>query len=84
MLNRFEPGDDSNVVGVRPSQPPPNIVNTMMGHKEEMKGGEEFDAFTGWKRFFNWNSGVRKRIKRQFNKRIRKEVKQNLAGQSGD
>ena len=25
VLNRFEPGDDSNVVGVRSSQPPPNI-----------------------------------------------------------
>jgi len=37
VLNRFEPGDDRNVVGVRPSQPPPNIVNAMMGHKEELK-----------------------------------------------
>jgi len=51
----------------------------MMGHKEKLKGGDEYDALTGWKKFLNWNSGVRKRIKRQFNKRIRQKVKKDLA-----
>jgi hypothetical protein len=43
-----------------------------------MVDGAEFDALSRWKNFFHWNAGVRKKIKRQFNKRVRKQVKQNL------
>ena len=52
----------------------------MMGHKEKMVSGTEYDALTRWKQYLHWNSGVRKYIKRQFNKRVRKKAKQDLAG----
>lgn len=48
----------------------------MMGHREPMKGGSEIDALSHRvKRFYHWNPGVRKWIKRQFNKRVRKSVR---------
>lgn len=49
--------------------------NTMMGHREKMIDGPEYDALTRWKNYLHWNPGVRKRIKRQFNKRVRKSAK---------
>ena len=47
----------------------------MMGHREKLKGGDEFDALTGWRRFLHWKPGTRKHIKRKVNKRIRREAK---------
>jgi hypothetical protein len=43
-----------------------------------MDGGDEFDAFTGWKEFLNWDSGERKNLKRKYNKRQRKIMKEEL------
>lgn len=48
----------------------------MMGHREELKGGFEWDAFTGWRRVHNWNPGVRRYIKARFNRRVRREAKE--------
>jgi len=45
----------------------------MMGHKERMIGGDEYDAFTGWKKYLRWRPGTRKKIKRKFNKRQRRQ-----------
>lgn len=42
----------------------------MMGHREPMKGGSEYDALTRAKRFYHWKPGVRQWIKRQFSKRV--------------
>lgn len=47
----------------------------MMGHREPMKGGSEYDALTRAKRFYHWKPGVRQWIKRQFSKRVRKAAK---------
>jgi hypothetical protein len=44
----------------------------MMGHREPMKGGGEYDALTRAKRYFKWRPGVRKWLKRKFNKRPRR------------
>lgn len=40
--------------------------------------GEEQDALTRWKRYLHWKPGERKRIKRQYNKRIRRNTKRSL------
>ena len=48
----------------------------MMGHKEKLKSGDEYDLFTPWRKYLRFRSGVKRWIKRQFNKRIRKETKQ--------
>lgn len=44
-----------------------------------MRGGDEHDALTRWKNVLGWGSGVRKRIKRSYNKRVRRFAKQELA-----
>ena len=47
----------------------------MMGHKEKLANGDEVDALTRAKRFYVWRSDVRKAIKKQFSKRVRKDAK---------
>lgn len=37
-----------------------------------LKGGDEFDALTSWRRFFHWKAGDRKAIKRGYNRRVRR------------
>jgi len=44
----------------------------MMGHHETLKSGDEQDALTGWRKVLSWRAGQRKKIKRRYNKRIRK------------
>lgn len=50
----------------------------MMGHREPLKNGTEWDAFTGWRRFLRWKRGVLRQIKTKFNRRIRREAKRVL------
>ncbi len=50
----------------------------VMGHKEKMVGGLEFDALAGWQRVLHWRAGQRKWIKRKFNRRIRKKWRYGL------
>jgi hypothetical protein len=45
-----------------------------------MKGGDEQDAFTGWRRYLNWAPGRRKSIKRGYHKRVRRLVRRELRG----
>ena len=52
-----------------------------MGHKEKLKSGDEYDALTKMKKWFNWRSKVRKRIKRIVNKRERKRIRAELDGE---
>ena len=44
-----------------------------------MKTGDEYDAFTGWKRYLHWRPGERKRIKRGYNRRARRLAKLEIA-----
>jgi len=38
-----------------------------------MKGGDEYDALTRLvKKYYHWKAGDRKKIKRKYNKRLRK------------
>ena len=50
----------------------------MMGHREKMVSGDEYDGLTGCKRYLRWKSGERKRIKRRFWKRQRRIAKKDL------
>ena len=40
----------------------------------KLKDGDEYDALTKAKKFYHWKSSERKRIKRGYNKRLRKCV----------
>lgn len=37
-----------------------------------LRGGDEQDAFTGYRRLLNWRPGDRKKLKKQYAKRLRK------------
>jgi len=47
----------------------------MMGHRGTKKGGDEWDALTSGKRYLGWAPSERKKIKRKYNKRMRKLAK---------
>ena len=49
-----------------------------MTHKIPMKGGGEYDAFTSWRKVLRWRPGLRKWWKRRYNKRVRKQGKDEL------
>lgn len=40
-----------------------------------LKGGDEWDAFTGWRRAIRWRRGALRAIKRRYGKRMRKAGK---------
>lgn len=50
----------------------------MMGHREILKGGDEYDVLTRARRFHDPAAGVIKKIKRRFWKRIRCALRNNL------
>ena len=41
-----------------------------------MKGGDEYDGLTKARRFYLWKAGQLKKIKRAYNKRLRKHNKE--------
>lgn len=52
----------------------------MMGHREELKGGDEWDVFSAWRHFIAKykKPGKVKKVKRLFNRRIRRNINQHL------
>ena len=50
----------------------------MMGHRGKMRGALEYDALTQWKQYLGWAPGMRKAIKRNYNKRMRKLAKRDI------
>jgi hypothetical protein len=48
----------------------------MMTKRIPMKGGDEYDGLTKARRFHIWKSGQLKKIKRAYNKRFRKHIKE--------
>jgi len=38
----------------------------------KLKTGDEYDALTKAKKYFKWRAGQRKKIKRRYNKRLRR------------
>lgn len=43
-----------------------------------VNNGEEFDAFTGWRKLMYWKAGELKQIKQQFNRKKRRQDRQQL------
>lgn len=37
-----------------------------------LKGGDEFDALSGWKHYYSFKAGARKKIKRKYVRRLRR------------
>jgi hypothetical protein len=47
----------------------------MMGHRERLKSGDEYDALTRWRKVLAFRAGARRLIKRKVNKRHRRDIK---------
>lgn len=43
-----------------------------------LKSADEYDALTRWRRFLRFRPGQRKKVKRQYNKRLRRAPWQKL------
>lgn len=57
-----------------------------MTERIPLKGGDEYDALTGWRKMlkiFN-KAGLAKKSKRKYNKRFRKDGKSNLREMNDD
>ena len=52
----------------------------MMGRKQKLKGGDEFDVVGGWRRWYCYlqRAGAVKAIKKKMNKRSRSDAKRKL------
>tara|TARA_Y100000310_G_scaffold241127_1_gene245035 strand:- start:254 stop:481 length:228 start_codon:yes stop_codon:yes gene_type:complete len=52
----------------------------MMGRKQKLKGGNEFDVVSSWRKLFCYlqHAGVTKSIKKKMNKRARQEGKRRM------
>ena len=53
----------------------------MMGHRAVCKGYEG-EAFSNWRRVTHWKPGRLKKIKRRYNKRMRREAKRYVQDQA--
>ena len=49
-----------------------------MSKRIPMKGGDEYDAFSKYRKFLCWRSGQLKKIKRAYNKRFRRHIREQL------
>ena len=54
------------------------------GRTEPMKGGDEYDALTRWRQVSCYlsKSGVAKKIKRKYNKRVRQSGKKEVRSET--
>ena len=50
----------------------------VMGHREKLISGDEYDVLTQWRRVHAYKAGTVKAIKRKFNKRTRRQAKESL------
>lgn len=50
----------------------------MMGTRTRLRGGDEHDAFSGWRRLLRWRAGQRRAIKQAHNQRLRKQARQAM------
>lgn len=55
-----------------------------MGHREKLKGGDEYDLLTRARRFYHSKKGVLKKVKRKFWKRQRAEVRDHMKENTND
>lgn len=55
-----------------------------MVHKLPLRGWDEQDAFTGWRKVMFWQRGELKRVKRRHAHRRRRDGKREIREQQGD
>jgi hypothetical protein len=59
--------------GAVPDASTTSTLGNIMTTRIKMKGGDEFDALSKKsKKYYHWKPGERKKIKRSYNKRLRK------------
>lgn len=56
----------------------------MMGHREPLKNGAEWDAFSPWRRWLHFKRRVLRHIKTGFNRRARRTAKRALKENSDE
>lgn len=49
-----------------------------MTNRIPLQSGDEYDALTKARHWYNWRPGIRKMIKRAYNKRFRRHVQHDL------
>jgi hypothetical protein len=52
--------------------------------KRPPRGGDEQDAFTGWRHLLHWRPGQRKALKRRASRRVRRQARTALRTGRGD
>lgn len=50
----------------------------VMGHREKLKGGDEYDALTKARRVYGPTAGTVKQIKQKFWRRVRRGIRQAM------
>ena len=55
----------------------------MMGNKQVMKGGDEWEVVTGWRKVMKWcaKAGKKKEVRKKMSKRSRREAKKDIENQ---
>ena len=49
-----------------------------------LKSGDEYDAFTTWRKYYHWAPGQLREIKRKFNRRSRRVAKEKIRKERDD
>ena len=53
----------------------------MMGHRERLRGGDEWDYLTRARRYSKARAGKFSRVKATFNRRVRKKARQQIVAE---
>lgn len=55
----------------------------MMGNRQTIKSGDEYDVVSGWRKVMKWcdKPGVKKEVRKRLSKRARRESKDELKKQ---
>lgn len=68
-------GSRAGGLRMRPSPAGSAIGSAPVHTWSPLKSGDEWDAFTRWRRVVAWQRGELRRVKRAFGKRMRREAK---------
>lgn len=53
-----------------------------MRRRVPLKRGDEYDAFTRWRRYYHWQRGELRKLKRRLSKRERRTKGKDIAAQT--
>jgi hypothetical protein len=66
----------SDIMVLKGDEQMTEALTNRMTKRIPMKGGDEYDGLTKARKFLLWKSGQLKKIKRAYNKRFRKHIKE--------